>query len=341
MKHVLVIGGGASGLMAAIAAAECGAKVTLIEKNKTLRKKLLVTGNGRCNFTNRNQSLERYRGADPAFVARALAAFSAEDTVRFFEQIGIRVKEREGWLYPASGQASSIADALRLEAERLHVKLACNTQIREIEQRDGCFLAKTEGWTYEGDALILACGSKAAPQTGSDGDGYRFAEALGHTVTGPFPALTGLVAAERDCGKLAGVRVEACVTLQTGVTEYRDAGEVQFTSYGLSGIPVFQISRYAAESLAAGCSCEASLDLLPEISAEETERLLGKRVRALQERRGADLLLGVFPEKLSKLLLERAGISAQKCGADWAQPDIRALTEQMKGMRFHITKCRG
>ncbi len=272
---------------------------------------------------------------------RALAAFSAEDTVRFFERLGIRVKEREGWLYPASGQASSIADALRLEAERLHVKLACNTQIREIEQRDGRLLAKTEGWTYEGDALILACGSKAAPQTGSDGDGYRFAEALGHTVTGPFPALTGLAAAERDCGKLAGVRAEACVMLQTGAEEYRDTGEVQFTSYGLSGIPVFQISRYAAAALAAGCSCEASLDLLPEISAEETERLLGKRVRALQERRGADLLLGVFPEKLSRLLLERAGISVQKRGANWAQSDIRALTEQMKGMRFHITKCRG
>lgn len=341
MKQVLIVGGGASGLMAAITAAEHGAKVTLIEKNKIVGKKLLVTGNGRCNFTNRDQSPGHYRGGDSAFVKRALAAFSMEDAVHFFERIGIRVKERDGWLYPASGQAASVVDVLRLEAERLHVKFACNTEIKKIEQKDGRFLAKTEGWTYEGGALVLACGSKAAPETGSDGDGYRFAEAFGHTVTGPFPALTGLVAEERDCGKLAGVRVEALVTLRVGSEEYRDSGEVQFTSYGLSGIPIFQISRYASAALAAGKSGAVSLDFWPDISGEETEQQLEERARMLGERRGADLLLGVFPEKLSKLLLARADISAQKRGADWNETDIRALAGQIKSMRFCITRCRG
>ncbi|MCD8248745.1 MAG: aminoacetone oxidase family FAD-binding enzyme, partial [Lachnospiraceae bacterium] len=263
------------------------------------------------------------------------------DAVRFFDRVGIQVKDREGWVYPASGQAASIADALRLEAERLHVKTVCNTKIREIEKKGGCFLAKTDSWVYEGDALVLACGSKAAPQTGSDGDSYRFAETFGHTVTGPFPALTGLIAEEQDCGKLAGVRAEARVTLKTGVEEYQDRGEVQFTSYGLSGIPVFQLSRYAAVACAAGKRCTVLLDFWPEILEAHTEQLLEKRIRMLGERRGADILLGVFPEKLSKALFMRADIPMQKRGLDWKGTDIRALAEQIRRMDFHITKCRG
>ncbi|MCD8363144.1 MAG: NAD(P)/FAD-dependent oxidoreductase [Lachnospiraceae bacterium] len=341
MKQVLVIGGGASGLMAAIAAAENGAKVTLIEKNKTVGKKLLVTGNGRCNFTNLYQHPESYRGGDPAFTAQALAAFSAKDAVRFFERLGIGVKEREGWLYPASGQASSIASVLRLEAERLRVKLACNTTIKEIERKNSHFLAKTDSWTYEGDALVLACGSKAAPETGSDGDGYRFAEALGHSVTGPFPALTGLVVAEQDCGKLAGVRAEALVTLRVGSEEYQDTGEVQFTSYGLSGIPVFQVSRYASAALAEGKSCEIQLDFWPELPGVEMERMLTERMHSLPNRCGAELLLGVFPEKLSRYFLERAGISTQKCGARWTEKESLVLALQIRRLGFHVVKSLG
>ena len=173
MKKVLIIGGGASGLMAAIAAAEQGAKVTLLEKNKQTGKKLLVTGNGRCNFTNKDQKLEHYRSEAPEFVREALSQFSMGDTVRFFEKLGIRVKDRNGYLYPASGQAASIAEVLRLEALRQGVKLACNTEVLEVHKKDGQFQVVTEGWTYEGDALILACGSKAAPETGTVGDGYR------------------------------------------------------------------------------------------------------------------------------------------------------------------------
>ena len=202
MKQVLIIGGGASGLMAAITAARNGAKVTLLEKNRQTGKKLLVTGNGRCNFTNRNQELSNYRTDRPDLVKEALESFSVDDTVDFFESLGILTKERNGYLYPGSGQASSIADVLRLTAVKEGVKIACDTKALAVKRINDRFAVETEGWTYEADALILACGSKAAPETGSDGDGYTFAESMGHTVVDPLPALTGLCVAEKDGGKV-------------------------------------------------------------------------------------------------------------------------------------------
>lgn len=196
MRRVLVIGGGASGLMAAIAAAEQGAKVTLLEKNRQVGKKILVTGNGRCNLTNENQDEACYRGGEPGFARTVFGNFGLPDTLRFFERLGVCAKSRNGYLYPYSDQASSVADALRMEAERLGVKLALGNQILEIralnpngasgdldrpeEDRAGKasgdsavvsgprFAARTEGWTYEGDACVLAAGSAAAPATGSD-----------------------------------------------------------------------------------------------------------------------------------------------------------------------------
>ena len=187
--------------MAAITAARNGAKVTLLEKNRQTGKKLLVTGNGRCNFTNRNQELSNYRTDRPDLVKEALESFSVDDTVDFFESLGILTKERNGYLYPGSGQASSIADVLRLTAVKEGVKIACDTKALAVKKINDRFAVETEGWTYEADALILACGSKAAPETGSDGDGYTFAESMGHTVVDPLPALTGLCVAEKDGGK--------------------------------------------------------------------------------------------------------------------------------------------
>lgn len=342
MRKVIVIGGGASGLMAAIMAARQGAKVTLLEKNKQTGKKLLVTGNGRCNFTNRNQELSNYRSDAPAFVKEALQAYSMPDTVGFFEELGVLVKDRYGYLYPNSGQAASVAELLRLEAQRLQIKMSCNTEVLSVEKTDNIFKVKTGGWTYEGDAVILACGSKAAPETGSTGDGYRLAQSFGHTVIKPLPALTGVHAAEKDCAKLAGVRQDAVVTLFTdGEKCIEDQGEVQFTSYGLSGIPIFQVSRYVSRALEAGQRCEVTLDLWVTHTAELIERILKEKQAFTGNRTGTDVLLGMFPEKLSQVLLERAGISVKKKGKDWSDKELHKLAAQMKQLRFTVTKCRG
>lgn len=342
MKKVIIIGGGASGLMAAVSAARQGAKVTLLEKNKQTGKKLLVTGNGRCNFTNRHQKLSCYRSENPELAEQVLKAFSMPETVGFFEKLGITVKDRFGYLYPNSQQAVSIAEVLRLEAQRLQVKTACNTEVLSVEKRDGQFFVKTAGWCYEADAVILACGSKAAPETGSTGDGYRFASEMGHSLIAPLPALTGLCASEQDCRKLAGVRADAKVTLSIGKKVCaEDDGEVQFTSYGLSGIPVFQISRYAARALEKGQECQISLDLWQTHSQELIKQILIQKQEYTGNRSGTDVLLGMFPEKLSGILLERSGISMKKKGKDWTDADYEKLSENIKVLQFTITRCRG
>lgn len=342
MKRVVVIGGGASGLIAAIMASRQGAKVTLLEKNKQVGKKLLVTGNGRCNFTNRNQQLSHYRSRNPELAEKVLEAFPAEETVRFFEELGIMVKDRAGYLYPNSGQASSIAEVLRLEAQRLQVKTACNTEVLSVKKEKEIFLVKTEGWIYEADAVILACGSKAAPETGSTGDGYRFAGLMGHQVITPLPALTGLYAVDKDCGKLSGVRMDAKVRLLIdNALCVEEEGEVQFTSYGLSGIPVFQVSRYVSRALEDQKTCEIKLDFCPSCTSEQVIQMLRQKQEHTGNRTGTDVLLGMFPEKLSQVLLERAGISQKKKGREWKETDYRQLAEQIKGIKFTISRCRG
>lgn len=342
MKKIMVIGGGASGLMAAISAARQGAKVTLLEKNKQTGKKLLVTGNGRCNFTNRNQELSNYRSRDPERIEPVLREFSMEKTLEFFEELGIAVRDRNGYFYPNSGQAASIAEVLRLEAQRLQVKMACNTEVLSVEKEKEQFLVRTEGWNYEADAVVLACGSRAAPETGSTGDGYRFAKELGHSVIPPLPALTGLHAAEKDCGKLSGVRMDGGIRLVIdGKDCMTEEGEIQFASYGLSGIPVFQVSRYAARALEEGKRCEIYVNLWPSRSKDEVQNILMQKKTYTGNRRGTDILLGVFPEKLSQVLLERSGISLKKKGTEWTDTDYQKLSENIKGLRFTITRCRG
>lgn len=341
-----MIGGGASGLMAAITAARQGAKVILLEKNKQTGKKLLVTGNGRCNFTNRNQELSNYRSEDQELIRPVLEAFSAEDTIAFFEELGIFVRDRSGYLYPNSGQASSIADVLRLEVQRLSgthfIKEVYNTEVLAVEKQENVFKVRTEGWTYEGEAVILACGSEAAPRTGSSGDGYRFAGSLGHHVIKPLPALTGVYVRENDRGTLAGVRMDAKVTLLIdGKAFLSEQGEVQFASYGLSGIPVFQVSRYVSRALEKGKTCEIHLDLCPEYGVSEVEMLLIKKGKYTGERKGTDIMTGMFPEKLSQVLLGRAGISVKKSRREWTDTDCRRLAEQIKELSFHIFGCRG
>lgn len=344
MRRVIVIGGGASGLMAAITAARQGAKVTLIEKNRQTGKKLLATGNGHCNFTNRRQEPSCYRSGHPGRAWEIIEAFPMEKTVAFFEELGILVRDRGGYLYPNSGQASSVADVLRLEVQRLsyRVKEAYNTEVQAVEKQGTCFRVRTEGWTYEGDALILACGSEAAPKTGSSGDGYRFAKSLGHTIIPPLPALTGVYARENDRGALSGIRTQAEVTLRIdGKVCMTEEGEVQFASYGLSGIPIFQVSRYVSRAKEEGRTCEIDLDVCPAYTRADLEELLLRRDIPVGERKGSDSLLGMFPEKLSLVLLGRAGISAKKKRREWTDEDCRRLAGQIKRLTFQIFGCRG
>ncbi len=342
MKKVLIVGGGASGLMAAVSAARAGAAVTVLEHNKQVGKKLLETGNGKCNLTNVNQRLSNYRGGVPGFAAKVLKEFGMHDTLRLFTELGIFTKNKNGYLYPYSGQASSVADVLRMEAEFRRVKLALNTEVKGIVKKENGFLVKTEGWDYQGDALILATGSCAAPRTGSDGSGYAYARQLGHRIVKPLPALVQLRSLDKRLGKLAGLRVDAQVTLLIdGDAAVRDQGEVQFTDYGLSGIPVFQVSRFASKALEEGEKVIAELDLMPVFGEEDFASFLDTRIKTCSHKTAGQLLIGLFPKKMADCLLRGAQIVPDKMSGDLTAEQIERLVEVCKHFQIKIFGCNG
>ncbi len=342
MKRVLIIGGGASGLMAAITAARNGAKVTVLEHQNQIGKKILVTGNGRCNFTNTDQDLSHYHSDNLLNMAIALKQFTSQDTVRFFTELGVFSKNRNGYLYPHSDAASAILDVLRMECEHLKVKLACQIKVEFIEKDGETFKVHTPGWTYEAEKLILATGSKAAPATGSDGSGYELAKSLGHRVIEPYPALVQLLSKEKCLNALAGLRVDARAILYADEKPViSNRGEVQLNANNISGIPVFQISADAAKALAKGKKCHVALDFLPDFSEELLKTFIQNRIKNSGYKSAVNFLTGLFAKKLSEVLCEKCGFSKKLTAEKFTEDDITRLCKQIKNFRINIYETNG
>lgn len=269
-RTVAVIGGGAAGMMAAIEAARAGAIVTLIEKNPQLGKKLATTGNGRCNYTNLDMEDRiggKFRGFHPEFATPALDALPPEAVLDWFRAIGVEPRFRGSYVYPNSDQASAVVDSLREELHRLSVKVHYNAEVKSVQRIDtdaGYFMIQCTDAVVKADRVILAAGSKAAPKTGSNGDGYFIARKLGHTIVPYVPALCGIRCAGDAFRALAGIRTEASLELVVdGHSVDREVGELQLVDYGISGIPVFQLSRYAAYALQEGKKAAVYINFLP------------------------------------------------------------------------------
>ena len=229
-KQVFVIGAGASGLMAAIQAAINGAAVTVLEQNDHPGRKICATGNGRCNMTNLNQDENAYRGSHPEFVKDALAQFPVKKTLEFFQKLGICTTDRDGWIYPRSSQAQSVVDVLTMKARSLKVKLKTNQTVTGVSFKDDQWKIHTDGWTYSGDAVILANGSRASSVAGSSESGYKIAESLGHHLIEPLPALTALKCKGNSFSGWSGVRTEGKITLYIdGIPAASQQGELQLT----------------------------------------------------------------------------------------------------------------
>lgn len=315
-KKVWIIGGGASGMMAAITAAKAGADVTIAEHMDRVGKKILSTGNGRCNLTNLYQDARCYRSSQPDFPGQVLKQFPVDETIAFFEDLGIVMKDRNGYLYPNSDQAVSVLDVLRDEVERRKIQVLLNCQIKEIRKKKDSFQIVTDQGVKEADTVVLAAGSKAAPVTGSDGSGYRLAESLGHSVITPLPALVQLRCAEKHYKQLSGIRTDGKVEIYSAEKngpwklEAEDRGEVQLTDYGISGIPVFQVSRYAAVALHNKKNVKAVIDFFPQLNIEETKTMMAERKRKLGGRSAEGFLTGMLNKKLALALLKLAGIAA-------------------------------
>ena len=315
LHSLIVVGGGAAGLMAAIQAAQQGASVTILEHNEKTGRKICVTGNGRCNLTNLNQYEGAYRGKNPEFVNEIFRQFSVTDTLDFFEKIGILTVEKKGWLYPRSGQAKSVSELLEAKARSLKIKIKTREHVTKVFPKDRLWNVQTEGWTYQGAAVILANGSKASAVSGSDGSGYEIATALGHQIIPPLPALLGLKCRDRGFSSWSGVRTEGRLTLLIdGVPSKEEAGELQLTEYGISGIPVFQLSRYAVRALSEKKKTALRINFFPEYTEEELRTLIESRKKLCPYQTEAELLTGLLPDKLIKVLMKQKDPLDSACG---------------------------
>lgn len=331
-RTVGIIGGGACGLTAAIAAARAGARVTLMEHMDRVGKKILSTGNGRCNLTNYRMEPECYRCGQKDFPMKVIGGFGVEETLEFFKHLGIVPKDRNGYVYPNSDQAASVLDVLRWEVERLGIKVLLSCHVSDIKpQRDGGFLILTGEGKIHTDALVLATGSKAAPSTGSDGSGYELAKALGHKVIKPLPALVQLRCQGTLYKQLAGIRTEARIRLFVdGVCMAEDTGELQLTDYGLSGIPVFQISRYASRALDQGSRVRAGIDFMPSWKEDEAFRLLKKRAAMLRDKPVGELFTGMLNRKLSQVLIKLSGTDSSAPCESLGNRQLERICHQLK-----------
>lgn len=344
-REGMIIGGGASGLMAAITAAENGASVTILEHAPRVGKKILSTGNGKCNLTNLHMTEDCFRCGEHGFPMDVIQKFPVEDTLRFFRRLGVLTTDRNGYVYPYSGQAQTVLDALRDKTESLGIRILCDCRILDIKKnKEGRFQVKTENGTVSGDFLIIAAGSMAAPATGSDGSGYELAKKLGHKVKKPLPALVQLKCSGEFFKSISGVRTEAKISLYTvgkhgdlGSFLAEDVGELQLTDYGISGIPVFQVSRYASEALDRKKQVAAVVDYLPSYEEEDVFRLLKDQRSYLSERTAEMFLNGLFHKKLAALFLKAVRIRPDFPAGRISDQKLAELCAVIKESVYEVT----
>lgn len=332
-NRIVVIGGGASGMVAAIAASQRGSRVTIFEKNQRLGKKILATGNGRCNYTNVTMTKNCYN--HPFFVESIFDQFSLDQTLEFFKDLGIYPRvEKEGKAYPTSLQARSITEALEREIHRLKIQVLHGQTVEEIEFKGDSFVVKTnQRQTNVFDKVIIATGGLALPKSGSDGSGYGFAEAFGHEVTPVFPALVKL---NLDCPYLKetdGVKMETTVRLyQENKLVLEKTNDVLFTKYGVSGPTILDLSRKANELLLKQKRVFVSINLVPDYDKE----LLIERFMRLKQLSVYESMKGLLHQKLIHPVLKEAKINDKTIVEKLPINELERLISVLSDYRFEV-----
>ena len=337
---VIVIGAGASGMMAAIIAARANKKALIFEKLDKAGKKLLATGNGKCNFTNKAMSASCFHG-DTAFVKSVLEKFSVQDCLDFFYSIGIYPKEKNGYYYPNSEQAASVVTAFVNELHRLGVAVSYETSISSIVSTStGVSIATNKG-QYEAKRLVIATGLLAAPKLGSDGSLFEVIKSLGHRFHPILPALCGYYCKGIDFKKVAGVRAHGTVTAYIDDKKAaEDTGEIQFTDYGLSGIPVFQISRCLSKGLYQKSNVQIGVNLLPDFDKVQLVNELNFRKKLCVEETLVTFLNGLIHQKLSDMILDKLHFDKHMFVSSLSDKDIDKLAAGLLEFKVSVTKYR-
>ena len=361
MTEVFIIGAGASGMIAAIEASKEASKnasgqanITILEHNNIAGRKLLATGNGRCNLTNRQLNKSCFRSHDMDRLEEYLGDGTADDIIDYFAELGMLCTDKNGYIYPYSCQASTVNDVLVNTCARYGVNMVMDAHVISIEEQSsdiniaqenkGGYIIKTsEGYIdesgnrkkkrceYRADKVILACGGKAYPQLGADGTGYSLAKSLGLKLIEVVPALTGLKCREKTYSLAAGTRTNAELKLYVDKELVAcDKGEMQLTEYGISGIPVFQVSRYAAYGVADGCKVSAYIDFMPELTAEELESVLKKNISINSLSDIYTVLSGMLNNKLVRKLLSDCRIEESAPADSLSDKDILAIVTIIK-----------
>ena len=326
---VAIIGGGASGLVAALSAAKNGAQVTIYERCDRVGKKILSTGNGRCNMTNINADFENYHGNDVDFIRGVKSQFWVNETLSFFEDIGLLYKvDEEGRVYPYSDTATSVLDVLRNKIKQAGISVIENFEVKELKKcKNGFEIISYDGKRGYCEKAIIATGGKAAPSLGSNGSGYDIAKTIGHTVTELYPSLVQLKTDGDVAKKLKGLKLQCGVSVNNKKTE----GEVLFTDYGLSGIAVFDMSAYSK------IGDTIKLDVMPSYSYDEVYDIINNRITAMPECEMENFFAGMLNKRVGQVFLKSIGIVPLSKKADnLTQKEIRNIAHSLKEWKFNI-----
>lgn len=337
---VIIVGGGASGLVAAISSARNGTKTAILERLPRVGKKILVTGNGRCNFSNASLKRRNYHGTVPAFVEYVFSQFNGAQILEFFEELGILHKEEEnGRIFPKCDQAGAVLDVLRYECKRLGVEELCSQEVKEIQKLENSFVIKTlSREEFHSKKVILTTGGKASPQFGSDGSGFALAQKLGHTIIEPHPSLVQIKLEDEYVKHYKGIRIDARVSLYANESlADTQEGEILFTQYGISGIPVLQLSRYVHHPDLKGKTMKLHIDLFPEIQFHDMKKMLTERFQKMSFKSIEDALIGLVNKKFILPAIVLADIKRDRMCSELNNAELDRLVYQFKDRRFLVS----
>lgn len=331
-KKIAIIGGGAAGLAAACAIGK-GAEVTIYERNDRVGKKLLSTGNGRCNLVNTNLSPKQLKSENNNIIPQILGTSAVSSIMTFFENLGLLMRiENEGRVYPLCNQASAVLDVLRYEAAEKGVKICCDFCVNKIIKKENGFLIYSkDGEQVFADIVILACGGMAAPKTGSDGIGYKLAKSLGHSVTTLSPALVALKSDTAFTAPLKGIRCKAGIKLISKEGELKsESGEIQFTDYGISGIAAMQLSRHLKED------CRIVIDFAEEYNEDYILHRL--KTASKKSREAQELPLGIIQKRIGQQIIKHILAISPGTPADKLSDfDLEKLAGAIKGLALNVS----
>lgn len=334
-----IIGAGASGMAAALAAAENPMnRIVLFERQARVGKKLLATGNGRCNLTNLNADEKGYHGEDVSFARGALKQFGVEKTLAWFRKLGLfTVTEDSGRVYPYSDQANSVVDVLRFALQKENITVKSSFEVKRVRQQDGGFIVQDDKETVFCERLIIACGGLAGTKLGGSMAGYKLLAQLGHRATRLRPALVQLKSDWAGVTALKGVRAHCKIQIMKNGEEFSTAtGEIQFTDYGISGPVVFEVSRDACYG---GGDWSAQLDFWPD--GDESALLEALRGRLRFDIPGDELLTGILHNRLGKVLARTAGIRDNRGCAQLSDLELETTASLVKAFTLPLTEPMG